>query len=156
MNENECHSFRACFCFLPIFACRSMCWNWVAKSAERQKWTYVKLPSCPFAITGYWKPEKARISSLGTEDANVINCCPLLTPQEGESECSSTYHVFKTLYSSGVECAGSPGLRSNRYSSLWTFLIFNGKSRGSTACKRLGNERCVTVRIVVQLFPGRI
>ncbi|GAA6093406.1 dedicator of cytokinesis protein 10 isoform X3 [Tachysurus ichikawai] len=46
---------------------------------------------------GYWKPEKARISSLGTEDANVINCCPLLTPQEGETSFSMGWPAFMNI-----------------------------------------------------------
>ncbi|XP_058274449.1 dedicator of cytokinesis protein 10 isoform X2 [Hemibagrus wyckioides] len=46
---------------------------------------------------GYWKPEKARISSAGTEEANVINCCPLLTPQEGETSFSMGWPAFMNL-----------------------------------------------------------
>ncbi|KAK3534381.1 hypothetical protein QTP86_014433 [Hemibagrus guttatus] len=46
---------------------------------------------------GYWKPEKARISSVGTEEANVINCCPLLTPQEGETSFSMGWPAFMNL-----------------------------------------------------------
>ncbi|XP_046732056.1 dedicator of cytokinesis protein 10 isoform X5 [Silurus meridionalis] len=46
---------------------------------------------------GYWKPEKARISSVGTEEANVINCCPLLTPQEGETSFSMGWPAFLNI-----------------------------------------------------------
>ncbi|XP_047662194.1 dedicator of cytokinesis protein 10 isoform X2 [Tachysurus fulvidraco] len=46
---------------------------------------------------GYWKPEKARMSSLGTEDANVINCCPLLTLQEGETSFSMGWPAFMNI-----------------------------------------------------------
>lgn len=38
---------------------------------------------------GYWKPDKARMSSVVPEEPNVINCSPLLTPREGESECAA-------------------------------------------------------------------
>ncbi|XP_060761809.1 dedicator of cytokinesis protein 10 isoform X4 [Neoarius graeffei] len=46
---------------------------------------------------GYWKPEKARISSVSTEEANVINCCPLLTPQEGETSFSMGWPAFMNI-----------------------------------------------------------
>ncbi|XP_017351321.1 dedicator of cytokinesis protein 10 isoform X4 [Ictalurus punctatus] len=46
---------------------------------------------------GYWKPEKARISTMGTEEANVINCCPLLTPQEGETSFSMGWPAFMNI-----------------------------------------------------------
>ncbi|XP_049334628.1 dedicator of cytokinesis protein 10 isoform X4 [Astyanax mexicanus] len=46
---------------------------------------------------GYWKPEKARISNAGTEEANVINCCPLLTPREGETSFSMGWAAFMNI-----------------------------------------------------------
>ncbi|XP_076837011.1 dedicator of cytokinesis protein 10 isoform X3 [Brachyhypopomus gauderio] len=46
---------------------------------------------------GYWKPEKARISSVGGEEARVINCCPLLTPREGESSFSMGWAAFVSI-----------------------------------------------------------
>ncbi|XP_072524974.1 dedicator of cytokinesis protein 10 isoform X3 [Salminus brasiliensis] len=46
---------------------------------------------------GYWKPEKARISSAGTEEPNVINCCPLLTPREGETSFSMGWAAFMNI-----------------------------------------------------------
>uniref|UniRef100_A0AAR2J6L6 Dedicator of cytokinesis 10 n=1 Tax=Pygocentrus nattereri TaxID=42514 RepID=A0AAR2J6L6_PYGNA len=46
---------------------------------------------------GYWKPEKARISSAGVEEANVANCSPLLTPGEGETSFSMGWAAFMNI-----------------------------------------------------------
>ncbi|XP_066511490.1 dedicator of cytokinesis protein 10-like isoform X2 [Hoplias malabaricus] len=46
---------------------------------------------------GYWKPEKARISGAGTEESNVINCSPLLTPWEGETLFSMGWAAFMNM-----------------------------------------------------------
>ncbi|XP_066508092.1 dedicator of cytokinesis protein 10-like [Hoplias malabaricus] len=46
---------------------------------------------------GYWKPEKARISGAGTEESNVINCSPLLTPREGETLFSMGWAAFMNM-----------------------------------------------------------
>ncbi|KAL6467684.1 hypothetical protein MHYP_G00233610 [Metynnis hypsauchen] len=46
---------------------------------------------------GYWKPEKARISSAGVEEASVANCSPLLTPREGETSFSMGWAAFMNI-----------------------------------------------------------
>ncbi|XP_028818872.1 dedicator of cytokinesis protein 10 isoform X2 [Denticeps clupeoides] len=46
---------------------------------------------------GYWKPDKARMSSVVTEEANVINCSPLLTPQDGETSFSMGWAAFMCI-----------------------------------------------------------
>ncbi|XP_018588078.1 dedicator of cytokinesis protein 10 isoform X3 [Scleropages formosus] len=43
---------------------------------------------------GYWKTEKARGSSVFTEDANVFNCSPLLTTRDGETSFSMGWAAF--------------------------------------------------------------
>ncbi|MFT7803755.1 dedicator of cytokinesis protein 10 isoform X2 [Arapaima gigas] len=46
---------------------------------------------------GYWKTEKARGSSVFTEDANVFNCSPLLTTRDGETSFSMGWAAFLGL-----------------------------------------------------------
>ncbi|XP_067306120.1 dedicator of cytokinesis protein 10 isoform X6 [Pseudorasbora parva] len=46
---------------------------------------------------GYWKSEKGRISSVSKEGACVINCSPLLTPQDGESLFSMGWAAFMNI-----------------------------------------------------------
>ncbi|XP_051718054.1 dedicator of cytokinesis protein 10 isoform X2 [Ctenopharyngodon idella] len=46
---------------------------------------------------GYWKSEKGRISSVSKEGACVINCSPLLTPQDGESSFSLGWAAFMNI-----------------------------------------------------------
>ncbi|XP_067221956.1 dedicator of cytokinesis protein 10 isoform X1 [Chanodichthys erythropterus] len=46
---------------------------------------------------GYWKSEKGRISSVSKEGACVINCSPLLTPQDGESSFSMGWAAFMNI-----------------------------------------------------------
>uniref|UniRef100_A0A8C7UXJ4 Dedicator of cytokinesis 10 n=1 Tax=Oncorhynchus mykiss TaxID=8022 RepID=A0A8C7UXJ4_ONCMY len=43
---------------------------------------------------GYWKPDKARMSSVVPEEPNVINCSPLLTPRDGEPSFSMGWAAF--------------------------------------------------------------
>ncbi|KAG7471086.1 hypothetical protein MATL_G00120630 [Megalops atlanticus] len=43
---------------------------------------------------GYWKTDKARSSSVFTEEANDINCSPLLTSREGETSFSMGWAAF--------------------------------------------------------------
>ncbi|KAG1934718.1 dedicator of cytokinesis protein [Pimephales promelas] len=46
---------------------------------------------------GYWKSEKGRIPSVSKEGACVINCSPLLTPQDGESSFSMGWAAFMNI-----------------------------------------------------------
>ncbi|CAM4556654.1 unnamed protein product [Leuciscus chuanchicus] len=46
---------------------------------------------------GYWKSEKVRIPSVSKEGACVINCSPLLTPQDGESSFSMGWAAFMNI-----------------------------------------------------------
>ncbi|XP_056612154.1 dedicator of cytokinesis protein 10 isoform X2 [Triplophysa dalaica] len=46
---------------------------------------------------GYWKPEKGRMSSVSKEEACVINCSPLLTPQDGETLFSMGCAAFISI-----------------------------------------------------------
>ncbi|CAB1348488.1 unnamed protein product, partial [Coregonus sp. 'balchen'] len=43
---------------------------------------------------GYWKPDKARMSSVVPEEPNVIICSPLLTPRDGETSFSMGWAAF--------------------------------------------------------------
>uniref|UniRef100_A0A8C8JFJ0 Dedicator of cytokinesis 10 n=1 Tax=Oncorhynchus tshawytscha TaxID=74940 RepID=A0A8C8JFJ0_ONCTS len=43
---------------------------------------------------GYWKLDKARMSSVVPEEPNVINCSPLLTPRDGETSFSMGWAAF--------------------------------------------------------------
>ncbi|XP_038830362.1 dedicator of cytokinesis protein 10-like [Salvelinus namaycush] len=43
---------------------------------------------------GYWKPDKARMSSVVPEEPNVNNCSPLLTPRDGETSFSMGWAAF--------------------------------------------------------------
>ncbi|XP_072557852.1 dedicator of cytokinesis protein 10 isoform X3 [Paramormyrops kingsleyae] len=46
---------------------------------------------------GYWKADRTRGSSVFTEDANVINCSPLLTSREGETSFSMGWAAFMCI-----------------------------------------------------------
>ncbi|XP_031429853.1 dedicator of cytokinesis protein 10 isoform X10 [Clupea harengus] len=46
---------------------------------------------------GYWKPEKPRMSSVVPEEANVINCSPLLIPPEGETSFCMGWAAFMSI-----------------------------------------------------------
>lgn len=46
---------------------------------------------------GYWKPEKGRMSSVSKEEACVINCSPLLTPQDVETLFSMGWAAFMNI-----------------------------------------------------------
>eukprot|EP00063_Salmo_salar_P094229 XP_014069064.1 PREDICTED: dedicator of cytokinesis protein 10-like isoform X2 [Salmo salar] len=46
---------------------------------------------------GYWKPDKARMSSVVPEEPNVINCSPLLTPRDGETSFSMGWAAFMCI-----------------------------------------------------------
>lgn len=65
-------------------------WPFVLKHKGKSKWMliFVNLILLPSYQTGYWRADKARMSSVSPEESPVFNCSSLLTTsRDQDSEC---------------------------------------------------------------------
>ena len=98
MLHRSAHEPSSLSLFLPPHAgCgKHALWSTGLSWSEKRQNSKWKVTLCtlnsytPPYNAGYWKPDKARMSSVVPEEPNVINCSPLLTPRDGESECAAT------------------------------------------------------------------
>lgn len=76
--------------------------------------------------TGYWRADKARMSSVSPEESPVFNCSSLLTTsRDQDSECAPRLGPaswwgweVRSLWWRGLGLQGGGGTRSLRFSSL--------------------------------------